>query len=135
RPTGRSIQRNRAVLMWNVRRGAARCAAVENANPARLPVASREMNQARTGRPRPPGQTHRPREESMRELIHQRVVELIDRQGTVYDRARVYAERQSRGTWAAWVEFVSAKRDKVLQTDREATQSTLEGVAYWATGL
>ncbi|PYQ48921.1 MAG: hypothetical protein DMF78_19945 [Acidobacteria bacterium] len=71
----------------------------------------------------------------MRELIHQRVVELIDRQGTVYDRARVYAERQSRGTWAAWVEFVSAKRDKVLQTDRETTQSTLEGVAYWATGL
>ena len=30
---------------------------------------------------------------------------------------------------------MSAKRDKVLQTDRETTQSTLEGVAYWATGL
>src|SRR5262245_38085133 len=71
----------------------------------------------------------------MRELIHQRVVELVDRQGTVYDRARVYAEPQSTGTWAAWVEFESAKRDKVLQTDRETTQSTLEGVAYWAAGL
>ena len=71
----------------------------------------------------------------MRELIHQRVVELIDRQGTVYDRAGVYAEPQSRGMWAAWVEFVSAKRDRVLQTDRETTQSTLEGVAYWAAGL
>lgn len=71
----------------------------------------------------------------MRELIHQRVVELIDRQGTVYYRARVYAEPRSTGTWAAWIEFVSAKRDKVLQTDGETTQSTLEGVAYWAAGL
>ena len=71
----------------------------------------------------------------MRELIHQRVVELIDRKGTVYTRARVYAEPQSTGMWAAWVEFVSAKRDKVLQTDRETTQSTLDGVAFWANGL
>jgi hypothetical protein len=71
----------------------------------------------------------------MKELIHQRVVELIDRQGTVYNRAHVYAEPQSTGMWAAWVEFVSARRNKVLQTDRETTQSTLEGVAFWATGL
>jgi hypothetical protein len=71
----------------------------------------------------------------MRELIHQCVVELIDRRGTVYNRARVYAEPQSTGMWAAWVEFVSEKRNKVLQTDRETTQSTLDGVAYWATGL
>jgi hypothetical protein len=71
----------------------------------------------------------------MRELIHQRVVELFDRRGTVYNRALVFAEPQSTGMWAAWVEFVSVKRDKVLQTDRETTQTTLEGVSFWATGL
>lgn len=71
----------------------------------------------------------------MRELIHQRSLELIDREGTVYDRGLVYAEPQSTGTWAAWVEFVSEKGDKVLQTDRETTQSTRQGVAFWATGL
>ncbi len=87
------------------------------------------------GKPRPPRRTHRSLKESMRELIHQRVVELIDRRGTVYDRVRVYAEPRSTGTWAAWIEFMSTRRDKVLQTDLETTQSTLEGVAYWATGL
>ena len=71
----------------------------------------------------------------MRELIHERDVALVDREGTVYDRALVYAELRSSGTWAAWVEFESAQRDKVLQTDRETTQSTMEGVAYWAAGL
>jgi hypothetical protein len=33
------------------------------------------------------------------------------------------------------VEFVSASGDRVVQTGRETTQSTLRGVSYWATGL
>jgi hypothetical protein len=63
------------------------------------------------------------------------MVELVDREGTLYRRVLVYAEPQAGGTWMAWLEFVSAKGDKVLQTDRETTQSTLAGVAYWAEGL
>ena len=71
----------------------------------------------------------------MTELVHERVLELKDGQGTPYRRVLVYAERQPAGTWVAWVEFVSTSGDKVLQTDRETTQSSLTGVAYWATGL
>ncbi len=71
----------------------------------------------------------------MKQLVHERLLDLTDRRGTNYRRALVYAERQPAGTWAAWLEFVSATGEHVLQTDRETTQSTLEGVAYWATGL
>jgi hypothetical protein len=71
----------------------------------------------------------------MRELVHERLLELQDGQGTPFRRVLVYAERQPAGLWVAWVEFVSASGDKVVQTDRETTQSTLRGVTYWATGL
>src|SRR5882762_3235687 len=71
----------------------------------------------------------------MTELVHERLLELSDGQGTSFRRVLVYAARQPAGTWMAWVEFVSANGDKVVQTDRETTQSTLKGVAYWATGL
>jgi hypothetical protein len=71
----------------------------------------------------------------MTELVHERLLDLRDGQGTEYRRIMVYAERQPAGTWVAWVEFVSANGDRVLQTDGETTQSTLKGVTYWATGL
>ena len=71
----------------------------------------------------------------MKELVHERLLELQDGQGTPFRRVLVYAERQPAGLWVAWVEFVSATGDKVVQTDRETTQSSLRGVAYWATGL
>jgi hypothetical protein len=71
----------------------------------------------------------------MTELVHERLLELSDRTGTTYRRVLVYAQRQPAGTWAAWVEFVSSSGDKVLQTERETTQSTLRDVAYWAAGL
>jgi hypothetical protein len=69
------------------------------------------------------------------ELVHERMLELRDRQGKTYRRVLVYAERQSAGTWGAWVEFVSASGEAVVRTERETTQSTLNGCAYWATGL
>lgn len=92
------------------------------------------------GRPDPDGHRAFRRELArtgapMTELVHERVLELRDGQGTAYRRVLVYAERQPAGTWVAWVEFVSANGDKVLQTDRETTQSSLNGIAYWATGL
>jgi hypothetical protein len=71
----------------------------------------------------------------MKELVHERLLELHDGQGTRFRRVLVYAERQPAGLWVAWVEFVSASGDKVVQTGRETTQSTLRGVTGWATGL
>lgn len=71
----------------------------------------------------------------MTELVYERALELQDREGKTYRRVLVYAERQPAGTWAAWVEFVPASGEAVIRTDRETTQSTLKGVAYWATGL
>jgi len=71
----------------------------------------------------------------MKELVHERLLELQDGQGTPFRRVLVYAERQPAGLWVAWVEFVSASGDRVVQTGRETTQSTLRGVTYWATGL
>ena len=72
----------------------------------------------------------------MTELVHERLLEEIrDAQGTRYGRALVFAERQPGGTWAAWVEFVSATGDKVLRTERETTESTLRDVTSWAGGL
>ena len=71
----------------------------------------------------------------MPELVHERLLELSDARGTPFRRVLVYAERQPEGTWVAWLEFVSARGDKVVQTDRETTQSTLRDVAYWASGL
>src|SRR4051812_47671436 len=72
----------------------------------------------------------------MTELVHERLLEEVgDAQGTRYGRALVFAERQPGGTWVAWVEFVSTTGDKVLRTERETTQTTLRGVAYWAGGL
>jgi plasmid stabilization system protein ParE len=71
----------------------------------------------------------------MPELVHERPLELRDALGQSFRRVLVYAERQPAGTWAAWVEFVSASGDRVVQTDRETTQSTLRDVVYWAMGL
>jgi hypothetical protein len=71
----------------------------------------------------------------MIELVHERVLELRDRRGKTYGRVLVYAEKQPAGTWAGWVEFVSTSGEAVVRTEQETTQSTLGGVAYWATGL
>jgi hypothetical protein len=70
----------------------------------------------------------------MAELVHERLIELIGPDGTVYDRALVYAERNGRTTWAGFVEFLPQRGDPV-RTGHETTQSNIEGVAYWATGL
>jgi len=70
----------------------------------------------------------------MAELVHERVIALSDPDGTVYDRALVYAEPNGRTTWAGFVEFVPERGEKV-RTGHETTQSNIEGVAYWATGL
>jgi hypothetical protein len=70
----------------------------------------------------------------MAELVHERVIALSGPDGMVYDRALVYAEPNGRTTWAGFVEFVPERGER-LRTGHETTQSNIEGVAYWATGL
>lgn len=70
----------------------------------------------------------------MAELVHERLIELSGPDGTVYDRALIYAEPNGRTTWAGFVEFVPPRGERV-RTGHETTQSNIEGVAYWATGL
>ncbi len=71
----------------------------------------------------------------MAELVHEREIELSAPDGTVYDRALIYAEPNGRTTWAGFIEFVPSKGDRAVRTAHETTQSNIEGVAYWATGL
>jgi hypothetical protein len=68
-------------------------------------------------------------------LVHERTLRLISSDGTVYDRAYIYADPQRDGTWAGRIEFISEDGAETQATDRETTQSHVEGVAYWATGL
>jgi hypothetical protein len=71
----------------------------------------------------------------MIEPVHERIVDLVDPDGTRYDRAFVYAEPAGT-TWRAWIEFLAANDDDdILETGTETTQSKLTDVAYWATGL
>jgi hypothetical protein len=71
----------------------------------------------------------------MAELVHEREITLKGSNGTTYDRALVYAEPNGRTTWAGFIEFVPAKGDRAVRTEHETTQSNIEGVAYWGTGL
>jgi hypothetical protein len=71
----------------------------------------------------------------MAELVHERDIALKGPDGKTYDRALVYAEPNGRTTWAGFVEFVPAKGAKAVRTGHETTQSNIEGVAYWGTGL
>lgn len=42
--------------------------------------------------------------------------------------------RRADGQWIGWLEFV-ADTDEVRATGRETTQTTLDALVYWATGL
>jgi hypothetical protein len=53
---------------------------------------------------------------------------------TVY-AAEVWGERRGDGLWEGWIEFVSDDSGPVLVTERETSQSNLEALTYWATGL
>jgi hypothetical protein len=69
------------------------------------------------------------------ELVHERMIELEDESGVVYDRARVYAEQLDTGRWAGFIEFVTADGMSSVRSPRETTQRNLDEMAYWATGL
>jgi len=71
----------------------------------------------------------------MAELVHEREIALTGPDGRTYDRALVYAEPNGRTTWAGFVEFVPVSGEPSVRTAHETTQSNIEGVAYWGTGL
>jgi hypothetical protein len=54
--------------------------------------------------------------------------------GTSYV-ARVYGRQRLDGTWEGWLEFVAVGAAVSLRTEQETTQSSQQGVAYWASGL
>ena len=49
--------------------------------------------------------------------------------------AEVWGEQRDDGLWEGWIEFVPSGEGMVLSTGRESTQSNLEALTYWATGL
>jgi hypothetical protein len=50
-------------------------------------------------------------------------------------RAEVWGDRRDDGLWEGWIEFVPANAGPALSTGRETSQSNLEALTYWATGL
>ena len=48
---------------------------------------------------------------------------------------RACAREAEDGRWEGWIEFSELDSGAVIQTARETTQPTRDGVMYWATGL
>jgi hypothetical protein len=48
---------------------------------------------------------------------------------------RVYGQERADGTWIGWLTFVGPDGQVSRTTGRETTQSNLEHLGYWATGL
>jgi len=71
----------------------------------------------------------------MSEVVHERIVRLVDAEGTVYDRAFVYAELRDDRRWRAFIEFLSTDEQDAVRTGTETTQSSLEDMADWAEHL
>jgi hypothetical protein len=71
----------------------------------------------------------------MIQFIHQYPTVLETSSGQRYV-ARVYADEIRGGAkWEAWFVFFPLLGGDALPTDRETTQSKLEDVSYWASGI
>jgi hypothetical protein len=70
----------------------------------------------------------------MAEMVREWVVKVVGEDGHTFALVRAMAEEMPGGTWAGWLEFVTPDGERVV-TERETTQSKLEDVAYWASGL
>jgi len=68
------------------------------------------------------------------EFVHEYQTPLRTADGEEY-LARVYADQQPGGLWEAWFVFFPIAGGRTLATDRETTQSKLDDVIYWATGI
>ena len=50
-------------------------------------------------------------------------------------RPRAFGDPQPDGTWDGWLVFFPMEAGSAVASDREATQSTFDGLVVWATGL
>jgi hypothetical protein len=67
------------------------------------------------------------------QLVHEFSYGVV-RDGVSY-RVQAWGEPRDDGLWEGWLLFVPNTGAPPFRTDRETTQSTLEALAYWATGL
>ena len=68
------------------------------------------------------------------EFVHEYATTLRTSSGDEY-LVRVYADQQPGGLWEGWFVFFPLTGGPTLATDRETTQSKLDDVSYWATGI
>ena len=54
--------------------------------------------------------------------------------GAVYT-VEAWGRQRGDGLWEGWLEFIPTDGISFLRTGRETTQSSLDALAYWATGL
>lgn len=67
-------------------------------------------------------------------LIHEFAEPFLGPDGVTYV-VRAWAQGRSDGTWIGWLTFVGIDDAVVRKTPRETSQSSLEHVRYWASGL
>jgi hypothetical protein len=68
------------------------------------------------------------------ELLHEFGVRISDRQAAEYV-AQAWGRRMEDGRWEGWLVFLPVDRGFARRTGRETTQSNLDALAYWVTGL
>ncbi len=64
--------------------------------------------------------------------VHKILTPVVDDGGRRYTPV-VHGRRRDDGKWEGWLEFHGD--GATLQTDRETTQSDLDDLSYWASGL
>jgi hypothetical protein len=72
--------------------------------------------------------------EAVAELLHEFAVRVDDRQAVAYV-TQAWGRRMEDGRWEGWLVFLPVDRGFARRTGRETTQSTLQALAYWVTGL
>jgi hypothetical protein len=55
--------------------------------------------------------------------------------GVAVYRARAYGDVEENGVWGGYLVFVPVAGGRVISTDRETTQRTLEAIGHWAHNL
>jgi hypothetical protein len=69
----------------------------------------------------------------MATVVHRSLTPL--RLGDTVYVAEVWGDFRDDGLWEGWIEFVPTDGGPVLSTGRETSQSNLQALRYWATGL
>jgi hypothetical protein len=71
----------------------------------------------------------------MEELIHTFATPVREADSGAVYIAEAWGRQRTDGLWEGWLEFVPVGGVGVWRTGRETTQSSLNALTYWATGL